>query len=82
MMDCPRCHSSSGIVRIPSRHEPVSSVFPFVFGTALFLVLPAFPSRFRCDECHLVFRKCTPLAWLYLAILGLLVLLALVDLLH
>lgn len=73
MMECPRCRSSSGIVRVPSHNEPVSSVFLLIFGTGLLLIMPALPSRFRCTECVRVFRKYTPAAWLYLAMLGFLI---------
>ncbi|MBE2181365.1 MAG: hypothetical protein IAE97_12930 [Chthoniobacterales bacterium] len=51
----------------------MSSVFLLIFGTGLLLIMPALPSRFRCTECVRVFRKYTPAAWLYLAMLGFLI---------
>jgi transposase-like protein len=73
MIQCPKCNATSGIVRVPAHNEPMSTVFPAVFGTMLFLVLPLFPSKFRCKECNSTFRKYTSITWIYLAAIFLLI---------
>jgi hypothetical protein len=73
MIQCPKCSATSGIVRVSAHNEPLSSVFPAVFGTMLFLILPLLPSKFRCKECSSTFRKYTSITWIYLAIILLLI---------
>jgi len=73
-INCPECASKT-IYRIPSHQEPLSLAYIIVFGFYLYLILPAMPSKFRCDSCGHVFRRYTLLNWFYLGLLGVVLLL-------
>ncbi len=62
-------------MRLPSHAEPVSTIFPFLFGEYCFIALSALPKKFECLACSRVFRKFTIprlllIAFLFLSILA------------
>ena len=70
---CPKCASAT-IYRVPSHREPLSLLYVISLGWWLYLILPAIPSKFRCDACGHFFRRYTAVGWLYLGILAAVVL--------
>jgi hypothetical protein len=70
---CPKCGSTT-IYRIPPHREPLSVAYFVVLGMCLPLILPALPSKFRCETCNHFFRRYTPGGWLYLGLLSLFIL--------
>lgn len=66
---CPKCASRT-IYRIPSHQEPMSLLYIIVLGLYLYLILPAIPSKFRCNSCGHIFRRYTWNGWLYLGLVG------------
>lgn len=66
---CPKCASRT-IYRIPSHREPLSLAYIVLLGIYLYLILPAIPSKFRCESCGHIFRRYTLTGWIYLGVLS------------